>query len=214
MICLKNGPLLFIVIASVVYNIHAFQIQHTSIDPNNPIQVGSTVRLSCQTDAHYEYCIWRHKTRVCNFEWKYSSGTVHQTECEELKDRTVFKGTYNNYECAMELKNIQLFDIGDWSCEMEKYVWGSVRGSTHKKVLSLNVIPKIYPSSTSLYVTSETSETTTQTTTSSVVTSGLTTIVEVTTKINHMNISTTKDINLLVVPSTSRPQIYNDTVGK
>ena len=80
MICLEHWILLFLLLASVVYQIHAFQIKNTSIVPNNLVQVGSTVRLSCQTDAYYEYCTWSHKTRICTFEWK-RSGTVEQTEC-------------------------------------------------------------------------------------------------------------------------------------
>ena len=122
---------------------NAFQITKTSIDPNTPIEVGSTVRLTCQSDAYFEYCIWRHKNRVCNFEWKSSHGTVKKQTCTELNNRAHFKGSYESHECAIELQNVELTDGGEWSCEMERYVWGPARGSAHKKSLRLNVIPKI-----------------------------------------------------------------------
>merc|ERR1712150_8717 len=112
---------------------------------NRPVQVGGTVRLSCTSDSDYEYCIWRHKNRDCNFEWKRSHGAVKKQTCTELNDRARFVGSYKNKECAIELKNVQLSDGGDWSCEMESYVWGVVRGYTHKKSLSLNVEPKTFP---------------------------------------------------------------------
>ena len=164
MICFEKETLLVFATLLFVYGIPAFEIKYTSIYPSNPVEIGSTVRLSCQTDGHYEYCIWKHKSRTCNFEWKYISGTVEQTMCNEIGNRTTFIGSYDDHECAMELNNIQFLDAGEWSCEMEKYVLGSLRGSSHKKTLRLDVIPKIYPSSTNLYTTNNAAEIIHQTT--------------------------------------------------
>ena len=36
------------------------------------LQQGSNVTLSCKTDDYWEYCDWKHKSRDCKFEWKYS----------------------------------------------------------------------------------------------------------------------------------------------
>ena len=112
------------------------------MEPNHPIQVGATVRLACQSDAAYEYCIWRHKNRVCQFEWKRAHDEVKKQTCAELNDRAHFRGSYDDYECSIDLENVHLSDQGEWSCEMEHYVWGPARGSTHKKTLNLKVIPK------------------------------------------------------------------------
>ena len=141
----KKRLLFLLGIAYFVASIQAFKIKSTSINPNRPVPVGGTVRLSCTSDSDYEYCIWRHKNRVCNFEWKRSHGAVKKQTCTELNDRALFVGSYKNKECAIELKNVQLSDGGDWSCEMESYVWGVVRGYTHKKSLPLNVEPKTFP---------------------------------------------------------------------
>ena len=122
---------------------NAIEVIKTSIGPNRPIQVGETVRLTCKSDSAYEYCIWRHKNRVCNFEWKSSHGDVKKQTCTELNNRAHFRGSYSNNECSIDLENVQLTDQGAWSCEVERYVWGPARGSVHKKSLSLNVIPKI-----------------------------------------------------------------------
>ena len=133
---------LFVVI-SYLNTSNAFLITKTSMDPNHPIQVGATVRLACQSDAAYEYCIWRHKNRVCQFEWKRAHDEVKKQTCAELNDRAHFRGSYDDHECSIDLDNVQLSDQGEWSCEMEHYVWGPARGSTHKKSLNLKVIPKL-----------------------------------------------------------------------
>merc|ERR1712156_1289581 len=138
----KRSSILFILL-SCFWVSSAIEVIKTSIDPDRPIQVGETVRLTCISDSAYEYCIWRHKNRVCNFEWKSSHGDVKKQTCTELNNRAHFKGSYSNNECSIDLENVQLTDQGAWSCEMERYVWGPARGSVHKKSLSLNVIPKI-----------------------------------------------------------------------
>ena len=122
---------------------NAFEISKTSVDPNQPIQVGETVRLACQSDAAYEYCVWRHKNRVCQFEWKRAHDEVKKQTCAELNDRAHFRGSYDDHECSIDLENVQLSDQGEWSCEMEHYVWGPARGSTHKKSLHLKVLLKL-----------------------------------------------------------------------
>ena len=156
--CNPKSTLIWFGIISCLCISNAFQITQTSIDPNQPIQVGETVRLSCQSDGHYEYCIWRHKNRVCNFEWKSAYNDVKKQTCTELNDRAHFRGSYESHECSIDLENTQLSDQGEWSCEMESYVWGLTRGSTHKKSLSLHVIPKITTTLTTSQATSSPAE--------------------------------------------------------
>lgn len=139
---------------SYFYKSNAFQITKTSIDPNQPIQVGATVRLACQSDAAYEFCIWRHKNRVCQFEWKRAHDEVKKQTCSELNDRAHFRGSYDDHECSIDLENIQQSDQGEWSCEMEHYVWGPARGSTHKRSMNLKVIPKLTNTSDTFQSTS------------------------------------------------------------
>merc|ERR1712150_171666 len=133
-------------------------IKESYIKPMEAIEVGSTVRLSCKSDSHYEYCVWRHRNRVCNFEWKKSHGAVKKQTCTELDNRAIFKGDYNSHECAIDLTNVQLSDNGEWNCEMESYVWGIVRGYTHKKSLNLRVIKEITTPATTPYVSHEQTE--------------------------------------------------------
>merc|ERR1712038_2031367 len=109
----------------------------------------------------------------------------------------------------MELTNIQLFDTGDWSCEMEKYVFGSLRGSTHKKILRLNVIPKIYPSSTVIYTPNEVTDTTLLTTTATTTSSVLEEDVDHGPEKSYGNASITT-----AAITTPKSQINNDSMGK
>jgi hypothetical protein len=137
----------------------AFEIKESYIKPMEAIEVGNTVRLSCKSDGHYEYCVWRYRNRVCNFEWKKSHGAVKKQTCTELDNRAIFRGDYNGHECAIDLTNVQLSDNGEWSCEMESYVWGIVRGYTHKKSLNLRVVKEITPEpATTPYVSHEQTE--------------------------------------------------------
>jgi len=150
----SNSILHLFVVISYFSTSNAFQITKTSIDPNQSIKVGATVRLACQSDAAYEYCIWRHKNRVCQFEWKRAHDEVKKQTCAELNDRAHFRGSYDDHECSIDLENVQLSDEGEWSCEMEHYVWGPARGSTHKKSLNVIVIPKLANNSNILQLTS------------------------------------------------------------
>ena len=49
-------------------------------------------------------------------------------------------GVYDKNECAIELSGVGHADAGEWSCEMENYIWGPARGATHKKTLKLSVV--------------------------------------------------------------------------
>ena len=142
----------------VASTLMAFEIKESYIKPMEAIEVGNTVRLSCKSDGHYEYCVWRHRNRVCNFEWKKAHGAVKKQICTELDNRAIFRGDYNSHECAIDLTNVQLSDNGEWSCEMESYVWGIVRGYTHKKSLNLRVVKEITTPATTPYVSHEQTE--------------------------------------------------------
>ena len=204
----KNTFILFGIISCLRIS-NAIQITKTSIDPNQPIQVGETVRLSCQSDGHYEYCIWRHKNRVCNFEWKSAHNDVKKQTCTELNDRAHFRGSYESHECSIDLENAQLSDQGEWSCEMESYVWGPARGSTHKKSLSLNVIPKITTTSTTSQSSSRPTEISPKETTSTEGSGSDKT----STMRDGKGLDATKSTTISVGASTSRSERTDDSIG-
>ena len=96
----------------------------------NTTQEGESVVLKCVTNDWYEYCLWQHKERVCEFEWKRDFGAVRKQKCDQdLKARVQFVGKYSEHECAIQVSNITLSDGGEWTCELESYVWGPISGS-------------------------------------------------------------------------------------
>ncbi len=60
-----------------------------------------------------------------------------------LSDRLRFAGDYDSHGCEIELSGLSSeADAGEWSCEMEDYVWGAIRGASHKRSLFLEVQEK------------------------------------------------------------------------
>ena len=47
----------------------------------------------------------------------------------ELKHKVSIKGTYSSHECAIEISGFEARDAGQWTCQMEEYVFGGKRGS-------------------------------------------------------------------------------------
>ena len=45
------------------------------------VHVGSNLTLKCITDDSYEYCIWRHKSYICEFVGKRSEDEVLKQRC-------------------------------------------------------------------------------------------------------------------------------------
>ena len=48
-------------------------------------------------------------------------------------------GNYEAHECKIEISLLNPEDAGEWSCELEDYVWGPGRGITHQKKLTLTL---------------------------------------------------------------------------
>ncbi len=59
----------FFVILTITALVESFIIEKMTISPEHP-KFGEPLKLMCKTDSYFEYCIWRHKDRVCEFEWK------------------------------------------------------------------------------------------------------------------------------------------------
>ena len=143
MISFSKEVIFLLAIIALASKVRSFDIVHTSIEHSNPggsARVGSTVRLNCKSDSSYEFCIWQHNGRVCKFEWKRQHYAVKMQTCTALDTRVNFVGNYNTHECKIELKNAQISDSGQWSCEMEPYVWGPARASTHKDYLNVQIV--------------------------------------------------------------------------
>ena len=92
----------FIVILSTSY---AFDI--VTVEPKvTEISSGGKLRLTCNTDDYYEWCKFIHNDKVCDFQWKKDVWNITALECSDFEGRARFVGTYDNYECAMELDNV------------------------------------------------------------------------------------------------------------
>ena len=125
MVLLKTGFITLLEIITLANQLEAFQIKKTSLSPQGPVKVGSTVELSCQTDDHYEYCDWwvgeYNEQTECRFEWKSKHDAVKKQKCPTLKDRMQFDGNYNAHECKVVLTNVGMADSGIWTCKIEEY---------------------------------------------------------------------------------------------
>ena len=90
---------------------------------------GNSVKFSCTTDSHWEYCTFKLKDKSCNFEWKRRHMNVTIGSCHKsIRNRIEFVGDYLKHACKVKLKNVTLEDDGDWYCKMEQYVFGPIAG--------------------------------------------------------------------------------------
>ena len=140
---LKNTFIVLVEIVTLVNQLDSFKIEKTSLSPQGPVKVGSTVELSCQTDEHYEYCDWWvgefDEQKECRFEWKSKHGAVKKQKCPTLKNRMQFDGNYDAHECKVVLSNVGLADSGIWTCKIEEYARLG-RGPVRRKEIKLDVL--------------------------------------------------------------------------
>lgn len=100
---------------------------------------GTTVKLSCKADGYFEYCDWYHGSQVCKFEWKRWHSAVRKQSCsKQLRNRMNYVGHYDEHECKVELKNIDVSDSGNWTCKVEGYGFFT-RGDIVKNYIHLEV---------------------------------------------------------------------------
>ena len=130
------GPI--VLLYSILATSHGFEITESSIYTNDTklngknltYIPGETVKLKCVTSDWYEYCTWKHNNDFCKFEWKRSYGKVRKQKCDtNWNERIEFLGNYNENECSIELSNLTLSDAGEWTCDLESYVWGPISGT-------------------------------------------------------------------------------------
>merc|ERR1712203_579045 len=115
-----------------------FSTAFSIIKTNYEVAVGGKLQLTCQTDGWWEYCNWIHTSR-CEFEWKRRHDAVKMQSCMGLNSRVAFTGNYDSHECQIEISNAtSLVDAGNWTCDIESYVFGPIRGD--KDIATINVI--------------------------------------------------------------------------
>ncbi len=66
---------LIFALSTITSLVESFEIEKMSKSPEHP-KFGEALRLMCKTDSYFEYCIWRHKDKVCEFEWKRKLDSV------------------------------------------------------------------------------------------------------------------------------------------
>lgn len=132
-----------------------------------PYTAGDTVQLVCRADGWWEYCSWTHGDTQCDLEWKYATSNVTKQECHsKLTTRVSIAGDYNNHECSIRIKNVDIGDAGTWKCKMESYVSGIGRGYTKTRSQVIAIAEKTTTTEAATEsTTTETSTTTTMTTT-------------------------------------------------
>ena len=100
----------FIVILSTSYAFEEEEeryFQLVKVEPKaTEISYGGKLRLICNPDGYYEWCKFMHNDKVCDFQWKREVWNITTLECSDFEGRARFVGTYDNYECGMELDNV------------------------------------------------------------------------------------------------------------
>ena len=95
----------FIVLFAILSSSYAFEL--LTVEPKfEVIPYGGKLRLTCNADGFYEWCKFIHNDKICDFQWKRDVWNITTLECSDFEGRSRFVGTYDNYECGMELDNV------------------------------------------------------------------------------------------------------------
>ena len=105
MVNMELVKLLFIVSVSVSIS-SAFELTKVSPETVKTVKEGGSVTLSCTVDGYYEWCTFVHNSKKCDYEWKKDKWNVTVLDCSDFGDRVRYAGNYDNYNCAMEIKNV------------------------------------------------------------------------------------------------------------
>ena len=132
---------------------------------------------------------------------------VRQTCHDDISGRITLVGDYKNHECSIHIRNLFLEDAGEWTCQLESYVWGSTRGYVRSKSVKVEInVPGTTSTtadssseivkktvSTTPTTTSSTSTTTVTTTTMTTTTTPTPTTTVTTTTIETTDVDEKKD---------------------
>lgn len=89
-----------------VFGILSSSLAFKIIKNETEILSDGKLRLTCVSDADYEWCYFKHKNKACEFKWTTDAQNVTTKNCNDFEDRLEFVGNYENYECAIEIDNI------------------------------------------------------------------------------------------------------------
>ena len=92
--------LIFVVSTSSAFELVTVQPASTTIP------YGGKLILTCNPDGYYEWCKFIHNDKICDFQWERAAWNITMLECSDFAGRARFIGTYDNYECGMELDNV------------------------------------------------------------------------------------------------------------
>lgn len=88
---------------------------------------GGNITLMCQGDHYWEWCRWIHYARYCDFEWVSGDSGVKRLACSYSTKRVALTGDYEQFQCGLNIANVNVRDRGLWQCEVEKYYPGFSR---------------------------------------------------------------------------------------
>lgn len=122
------------------------------------VKEGESVVLSCTVDTYYEWCKFEHAGKKCDYEWRKKEWNITLLDCSDFNDKIRYVGDYNNYNCAIELKNVTPEDAGEWTCEMESYHAGRYRGYGYQKTGSMMIDVEVKTTTTTTTTTTSTTK--------------------------------------------------------
>ena len=97
----KSLTFLFVIVSTS----SAFEL--VKVEPaSTTVPYGGKLRLTCNPDGYYEWCKFIHNDKICDFEWKKDVWNITKLDCSDYEGRAHFFGSYDNYECGMELDNV------------------------------------------------------------------------------------------------------------
>merc|ERR1711915_634910 len=112
--------------------------------------------MLAKANSHYEFCLFQSPFgQLCDYEWKRGVWNLTQMSCDGLEERVRFVGSYDEYECAIQISDAMEDHIGSWTCELESYVLGGGRGSGKIRREKINVTVNL-PTTTTTTTTTTT----------------------------------------------------------
>ena len=123
---MKSFILIFLVNASIIHLIQAFNLEDHTTDTS--ITKGQSVEFICQSNTNFGTCTFEHNDEKCEFQYippKLIGGEIKaeikKTNCEaSFKDRMEFIGDLNNI-CKIRLDKVDKeMGEGQWSCELKE----------------------------------------------------------------------------------------------
>ena len=67
------------------------------------VKEGHSFKVICTTDIWWEFCTFRKGDKSCDIVWKRDPYNVTMGECDDFAGRVEFRGSYDDYECGLEI---------------------------------------------------------------------------------------------------------------